>query len=66
MKCERVQNMFSLYYDQELIQDEEKIIASHLAQCDLCKREWHKFARAVCLMKAIKEADLPRDYSEWV
>jgi len=66
MKCGRVQSLFSLYYDQEISQEDEKIIASHLVQCDLCEREWRKFTSAVCVIKAAKEVDPPRDYSEWV
>ncbi len=66
MKCERVQNLFSLYYDQEINREDERIIASHLVQCNHCEREWRKFTRAVCLIKSAKKVDPPRDYSEWV
>ncbi len=44
----------------DLSQEDEKIIASHLVQCDFCEREWRKFTRAVCVIKAVKEMDPPR------
>lgn len=59
MKCTDCQNLFTDYLSGEIRPETKQQVASHLASCDSCIREWDYFQKTVRLLEAVQPSPVP-------
>lgn len=62
MKCDECMNKISLYIDQMLDEEEEKVIVAHLDLCETCHKEYELLVRMIDLLKPNEETYLPKTF----
>ena len=50
MKCNEIREKLSLYLDDELNEDEKKLIDEHLESCHECKKEFEEYKKIISIL----------------
>ncbi|WP_053957539.1 anti-sigma factor family protein [Inediibacterium massiliense] len=64
MNCLQIQEMISLYIDDQLDEWTKKEVKNHLMECQVCKEEYEKMLEYISLCKDLPMIDLPEDFAE--
>ncbi len=59
----RYRAQLSAYIDAQLSQDDTDALQSHLAACDVCRRELDELRATVMAVRDLPEADIPRSFA---
>jgi hypothetical protein len=59
MNCERVRELMSAYYDQELAPDVEAAVREHFEKCPDCSQQLAEFAQLSKLAADMRQPDVP-------
>ncbi|MCT4688418.1 anti-sigma factor family protein [Vallitalea sp.] len=63
MDCSKVQEMMSLYIDNQLSKEERKLFEEHIVSCEQCKEELHFLQTMIDNVNDInEEKELPTDF----
>lgn len=63
MDCSKVQEMMSLYIDDELSKEERKLFEEHIANCEQCKEELDFLQTMINNVNDVnEEKELPKDF----
>lgn len=63
MDCNRFNDLISLYIDNELSKEEEKIFLNHLDNCNNCKEKYEQMKMISDYLKDSEEVELPPGYN---
>ncbi|GMQ59980.1 hypothetical protein AN1V17_43800 [Vallitalea sediminicola] len=65
MDCNKVQEMMSLYFDNELSKEERKLFEEHIVNCEQCKEELDFLQTMINNVNDVnEEKELPSDFHE--
>ncbi len=64
MRCTRVRELLSDYYDGELAGDDRAVVAEHVSHCETCAAEVEAFRRLSALVRHAAPEDRPSGWSE--
>jgi hypothetical protein len=62
--CTEIREMLSFYLDNELHENERKMVVKHLETCSDCKGELEQLKNVIDSIDEIDEIELPKGYSE--
>ena len=64
MKCIHDAALLSRYLEKDLSSEEMDTISTHLANCELCKKELERLKTAMGIMKSVQNVPAPKNYAE--
>lgn len=64
MKCVHDVETFSRYLEKDLSAENMQEVASHLENCELCRKELERLQTAMVIMKSVHEVPAPKNYAE--
>lgn len=64
--CKIIQDLFSEYIDNELNEEQSRLVREHLSSCEVCRNELDKLYKVSFLVKNLKEDAPPSDFLDRV
>lgn len=64
MNHEQATELFSAYWDRELVGDEHAALEEHLSSCIVCRREYQNFEKTVGLLRSTGRVAAPRGFAD--
>jgi len=62
MNCNEIKDLFSLYIDDELSDEERHLVEQHLLNCEGCQKEFEEYKKIIQALNEIPEEEPPLGY----
>jgi len=62
MNCNEIKDLLSLYVDDELNEEEKKMVEEHLQNCEDCQKELEEYKKIIQALKNLPEEEPPVGY----
>lgn len=62
MNCKEIKDLFSLYIDDELNEEERLLVEEHLQKCEDCQKELEEYKKIIQVLNEIPEEEPPLGY----
>ena len=64
MKCLEIEELISLYIDDELDEHTKELLEKHLEECSYCKKEYAALLTTIHICKELPMIELPENYND--